>query len=208
MKGLLSRIKEAQDGAMALEACISLTLFLIVMLALYSILQMFTAQSMIAHAAQEACQSIALENYNQTTFATGTLQQVPSWLFTLINGDRSSDYHESADFSLETFLFKDMKENDKQIAKLETIKLQTQTEKNARRRFAAYLAGNEKKANELLKNYGVVNGLDGISFKGTEKSSTDMTIQIAYTIRLNFYIEMFHFGEFESTQKVCSRLWK
>lgn len=193
---------------MALEACISLTLFLIVMLALYSILQMFTAQSMIAHAAQEACQSIALENYNQTTFATGTLQQVPSWLFTLINGDRSSDYHESADFSLETFLFKDMKENDAQIAKLETIKLQSQTEKNACRRFAAYLAGNEKKADELLKNYGVVNGLDGISFVGTEKSSTDMTIQVTYTIRLNFYIEMFHFGEFESTQKVCCRLWK
>lgn len=109
MKKLLSRFKEAQDGVMALEACISLTLFLIVMLALYSILQMFTAQSMIAHAAQEACQSIALENYNQTTFATGTLQQVPSWLFTLINGDKSSNYHESADFSLETFLFNDLK---------------------------------------------------------------------------------------------------
>lgn len=208
MKKLLSRFKEAQDGVMALEACISLTLFLIVMLALYSILQMFTAQSMIAHAAQEACQSIALENYNQTTFATGTLQQVPSWLFTLINGDKSSNYHESADFSLETFLFNDLKKNDDQLVKLENLKLQLQTKTNARKRFAAYLAGNETKANELLNNYGVVNGLNGISFEGTGKTSTDMTIQVTYTIRLNFYIEMFHFGEFESTQKVCCRLWE
>lgn len=35
---------------MALEACISLTLFLIAMMALYSLINMFTAQSMISHA--------------------------------------------------------------------------------------------------------------------------------------------------------------
>ena len=48
---------------MALEACISLTLFLIAMMALYSLINMFTAQSMISHALQQTGQSIALENY-------------------------------------------------------------------------------------------------------------------------------------------------
>lgn len=37
----------AEEGVMALEACISLTLFLIAMMALYSLINMFTAQSMI-----------------------------------------------------------------------------------------------------------------------------------------------------------------
>ena len=50
---------------MALEACISLTLFLIAMMALYSLINMFTAQSMISHALQQTGQSIALENYKK-----------------------------------------------------------------------------------------------------------------------------------------------
>ena len=43
----------AEEGVMALEACISLTLFLIAMMALYSLINMFTAQSMISHALQQ-----------------------------------------------------------------------------------------------------------------------------------------------------------
>lgn len=51
---------------MALEACISLTLFLIAMMALYSLINMFTAQSVISHALQQTGQSIALENYKNS----------------------------------------------------------------------------------------------------------------------------------------------
>ena len=77
MKEKISRLKEEQDGVMALEACISLTLFLIVMLTLYSMLRMFTIQSMISHAAQESCQSMAIENYGNSSMLTGTMQQIP-----------------------------------------------------------------------------------------------------------------------------------
>lgn len=87
MKKIFSGFKDEQDGAIAIEACISLTLFLIVMIALYSVIQVFTVQSMISHAMQEACQSMALENYNQSMFKTGTLQQIPSKVFDWISGD-------------------------------------------------------------------------------------------------------------------------
>jgi len=50
MKKIFSGFKDEQDGAIAIEACISLTLFLIVMIALYSVIQVFTVQSMISHA--------------------------------------------------------------------------------------------------------------------------------------------------------------
>ena len=86
MKKIFSGFKDEQDGAIAIEACISLTLFLIVMIALYSVIQVFTVQSMISHAMQEACQSMALENYNQSMFKTGTLQQIPSKVFDWISG--------------------------------------------------------------------------------------------------------------------------
>ena len=124
MKKIFSGFKDEQDGAIAIEACISLTLFLIVMIALYSVIQVFTVQSMISHAMQEACQSMALENYNQSMFKTGTLQQIPSKVFDWISGGHRENFSTS------------------------------------------------------------------------------------YKVRLLFYIEMFHFGEFESTQTVCCRLWK
>lgn len=62
---------------MALEACISLTLFLIAMVALYSLINMFTAQSMISHALQQTGQSIALENYKNSKTDVKTLQKLP-----------------------------------------------------------------------------------------------------------------------------------
>ena len=198
MKKIFSGFKDEQDGAIAIEACISLTLFLIVMIALYSVIHVFTVQSMISHAMQEACQSMALENYNQSMFKTGTLQQIPSKVFDWISGGHRENFSTSADFS-----WKGMFSSLQSTTEME----QTETS-NAKKRFAAYLNGGTEDADGLLKNYGVVGGLDGISFAGTEKSGTDMTIQVSYKVRLLFYIEMFHFGEFESTQTVCCRLWK
>mgnify|MGYP007132879033 CR=1 FL=1 len=204
MKKILSRLREAQDGVMALEACISLTLFLIVMLTLYSMLQMFTAQNLIAHAAQEACQSLAIENYSNSSMLTGNMTQIPNWLLTMVTGGGSNSFSESSDFSLSNFFTSFLGQGTTE----KKLQLTTVTQSSAKKRFAAYLAGDETKADELLKNYGVVNGLNGISFSGTEKSGTDMTIQVTYKIRLLFYLEALNFGEFESTQKVCCRLWK
>ena len=200
MKKIFSGFKDEQDGAIAIEACISLTLFLIVMIALYSVIQVFTVQSMISHAMQEACQSMALENYNQSMFKTGTLQQIPSKVFDWISGGHRENFSTSADFSWKELLLPSSSTSGEAQTAL--------YDSNAKQRFAAYLGGGVEKADELLKNYGVVGGLDGISFAGTEKSGTDMTIQVSYKVRLLFYIVMFHFGEFESTQTVCCRLWK
>ena len=151
----------AEDGVIALEACISLTLFLIVMLALYSLINMFTAQSMIAHALQQTGQSIALENYKNSKT------------------------------DVKTMVFTD-------FLSMNTV----------RKRFASYLGGNTENADKMLRNMGVVDGLKGITIKNGKISGSDAIIEISYKVRLIFYIEMFHFGEFESTQKVCCRLWK
>ena len=77
-----------------------------------------------------------------------------------------------------------------------------------RKRFASYLGGNTENADKMLRNMGVVDGLKGITIKNGKISGSDAIIEISYKVRLIFYIEMFHFGEFESTQKVCCRLWK
>lgn len=185
----------AEDGVIALEACISLTLFLIVMLALYSLINMFTAQSMIAHALQQTGQSIALENYKNSKTDVKTMQRLPLALLQKltegIGASSDSKYDVGGGSFSDSMVFTD-------FLSMNTV----------RKRFASYLGGNTENADKMLRDMGVVDGLKGITIKNGKISGSDAIIEISYKIRLIFYIEMFHFGEFESTQKVCSRLWK
>lgn len=186
---------ENDEGVMALEACISLTLFLIVMLALYSMIHLFTAQSMISHSLQQTGQSIALENYKNTKMDVKTLQKIPLKLLGKITGGWSTKSNDTLDTAGGTFSdeTKVSKKNVKDIAE---------------KRFESYFGGNNQHTDSMLRSMGVVDGLKGINFDKTTISGDDIVIEISYKVRLIFYIEMFHFGEFESTQKVCCRLWK
>ena len=185
----------AEDGVIALEACISLTLFLIVMLALYSLINMFTAQSMIAHALQQTGQSIALENYKNSKSDVKTMQRLPLALLQKltegIGASSDSKYDVGGGSFSDSMVFTD-------FLSMNTV----------RKRFASYLGGNTENADKMLRSMGVVDGLKGITIKNGKISGSDAIIEISYKVRLIFYIEMFHFGEFESTQKVCCRLWK
>ena len=185
----------AEDGVIALEACISLTLFLIVMLALYSLINMFTAQSMIAHALQQTGQSIALENYKNSKSDVKTMQRLPLALLQKLTEGIGASSDSKYDVGGGSF-------SDSKVF-TEFLSMNT-----VRKRFASYLGGNTENADKMLRNMGVVDGLKGITIKNGKISGSDAIIEISYKVRLIFYIEMFHFGEFESTQKVCCRLWK
>ena len=183
------------EGAIALEACISLTIFMIVMFSLYSIICMFTAQSMISHALQQAGQSLALENYKNAKWEVNTLQSIPIAILGKITGNISDRSNENLDVSGGAFS--------------DSMPLQSYNVSSmAKSRFKSFLGGNQQQADALLKSLGVVDGADGINFGKTKIYGDDLVLNVTYKIRLAFYIEMVHFVEFESTQTVCCRLWK
>ena len=185
----------SEDGAIALEACISLTLFMIVMMSLYSMIAMFTAQSTISHALQQTGQSIALENYKNNELAVKTLQAIPLYLLQKVTDGISASSAEEFDVAGGNFT--------------DTVKAESTTVAViAKKRFASYLGGNEKNADALLKSMGVKGGMSSMNFTRCTVSGDDLVLNVTYKIRLVFYIEMFHFGEFDSTQSVCCRLWK
>lgn len=190
-----SSLFHSEDGAIALEACISLTLFMIVMMSLYSMIAMFTAQSTISHALQQTGQSIALENYKNNELAVKTLQAIPLYLLQKVTDGISASSAEEFDVAGGNFT--------------DTVKAESTTVAViAKKRFASYLGGNEKNADALLKSMGVKGGMSSMNFTRCTVSGDDVVLNVTYKIRLAFYIEMFHFGEFESTQTVCCRLWK
>lgn len=185
----------SEQGAIALEACIALTLFLITMMALYSLIHLFTAQSMIAHALQQTGQSIAMENYRNEKLNVATTQRIPLAILKKITGGWGQS--EDAKFDIGGGSFTDP-----------TVLGSVVPQSTVTKRFASYLGGNEEKADQILRSMGVVDGLKGIHLSKKRIGGIDAEIEISYKIRLVFYIEMFHFGEFESTQKVCCRRWK
>ena len=188
-------VKENVEGAIALEACIALTIFMIVMFSLYSMICMFTAQSMISHALQQAGQSLALENYKNEKWEVNTLQAFPISILGKITGNISDRSNEKLDVSGGSF-------SDSTSLKSYNVSSM------AKSRFESFLGGNHQQADELLKSFVCLTLTQGLKFGTTTLPVDDLVLKVTYKIRLLFYIEMFRFGEFESTQTVCCRLWK
>lgn len=179
---------EDTRGVMAIEACLAMTLFMMLMFALYSFIPMFMAQSLIGHALTQSSQSLALETYGTDKLDKGwNTSALVVGLAKLISTNTDSNG---------TFVSDQKWTSDPDAVK-----------QMARQRFAAYLAGSEEDADTLLRNLGVKDGLDGLDFGKTAVNGADLTISVHYTVRLQVRLDALHLGEFEATQSVCSRLW-
>ena len=177
------------SSVMAIEACVSLTFFMIIMYALYSMVTLFSAQSIIGHALSESCQSLALENYS-TSKSDGawSVSQVPVSLVKLFTTSPERN---------------DLFTTDETIAKTD----QNTVQDLSKTRFAAFLGGSEENADAILKALGVQEGLEGMDFSKTGVNGSDLTMSVTYKIALLIRADAFHLGEFTTTQSVCSRLW-
>lgn len=208
MKKRFQAFREECRGAIALEACIGLTVFMMLMLAVYSLVPLFMAQNIISHALLESCQSLAIESYGTSKIDDGKAQisDLHMELLKLFCSAKSAVTSSSIDHERDAHYITDERWFDI-IEKEYVVTDYSGVEDVARERFATYLAGGIEAADEMLENLGVVDGLDGVDFTGTKLDGSDLVISIQYTTRLKIRLEMFGFGEFSSVQQVCSRLW-
>lgn len=206
MKHSLKKLCRDCRGLIAVEACVGMTLFTMLMLAVYSLIPLFMAQSLIGHALVESCQSLALETYGTSKLDDGNMQvkDIPIELMKLFCSGKSLfakskvTAEDRAAFAGDSRWFDfhgaDTPDDAKVIAA-------------AKQRLAGYLAGSYANADELLRLLGVENGMEGLDFTGTTLSGKDLTISIQYRISLMFKSDFFHFGTFEAGQKTCARIW-
>ena len=185
---------EDREGAIALEAALSLPIFVFMMLALYSLTVLFTAQSVIGHALSQSSQSLSLETYSTDTLGRkwGTSALLVDDLKSLL--------------SMTTFNTSFV--SDDQWYK-ETYGDADDVVDMSRKRFCSYLAGSESASNELLQALGVEDGLSGMDFSESSLEGRDLTVTVKYKIKLLFGIRAFHMElfDFDAKQSVCSRLW-
>lgn len=218
--------RQNEQGVIALEACLALTLFMFLMLVMYSFFIVFQAHYSIEHAMLQAGKSLSLETYasNKLIKADGSIMnyfdrddggrgnigEIVTELG-LINGIKNPNFISFSKWYMvrseerEDYLLREEQEveNERQAGIVNG-----QSVDAVKERFYAYLAGSETEADKLLKKLGVKDGAAGLDFSGTSVSSSDLVIVINYSSKLIFDYPAFRFDELNMTLSSKCRLWK
>ena len=213
----INQKSDGESGMMAVEAGIGLLLFMMIMLSLYTLIPLFMAQSMIGHALQESCQSIAIETYGTSILHDGkaSVTDLTKGLVELFCDAKSAKQVSVYDNESDRSYTNDSRWFDPKgaLAVNDAAVIEV-----AKERFATYLAGGTAAADAMLENLGIEDGLDGLDFTGTCLSGSDLTICISYDISMLIKPESNNigksvktvtdqFGTFNTKQSVCSRIW-
>lgn len=185
-----------ESGSLTLEACVSVLAFLILTLLFASFFPMFMVQNLTAHALLETSQSLSVDAYASTQINAEHLSSLKSGILRLVGVADSNEL-----FSTDSLWYKQDKDygETKDQAEAKVVAA-------VKQRFVAYLgARNEKEASDILKQYKVEDGLDGVSFAGTEVKDGYLYTKITYTFHNDFSV--LNFKPFEVVQTTKSKLW-
>ena len=171
-----------QRGAVTVEACVSVLIFILLTLMLSSLFVMFMAQNTTAHVALQTSESLSMDVYRIETLIKedGKIGSI---------GDNAED---NPAFVTDARWYLDKEKIPEAI----------------KTRFVGYLtgSGDTDKANEFLQQLNIVNGLDGLDFSESYVSEDTLYIVLKYKLQYDFNI--FDLGEVDVEQKTASKLWK
>lgn len=184
---MVTKFKNVQNqtrGLLSLEASIALTIFIFLMLFMYSFLVVFEARNQIGHVLLTTADSLSLD-----AFATDTLGDDSS-LKGILYGIYTNHTESNGTFTENSEWYDD--DDIKEIVKT---------------RFIAYLAGGDyDEADKILKGLNIVDGIDGLDFSNCSISDNELTLDVKYNIEYEF--QVFGLDELTFSQSCCSKLWK
>lgn len=192
----MKKIRGKECGLLSLEACIAVTIFIFLMLFMYSFFVVFEARNEMGHAVLATTNSLALDAYDNSTMGgTDTAGQIIRNVYgSLTNGNSDfTDYRQWYDSATTT----DANGNTMLSASFSEV---------VKNRFLAYLSGGDAdKAETLLARYHIQNGVDGLDFSNSYVSDGKLYISVRYTIEYEF--QVFNLDVLKMEQKACSKLW-
>lgn len=176
--------KNRTRGLLSLEASIALTIFIFLMLFMYSFLVVFEARNEIGHVLLTTADSLSLDS-----LATGTLGDDSSLQGILYNNLFSNHSESNGTFTDNTKWYEN-----------EDIKDTVKT------RFISYLSGGDRdEADKILKSLNIVDGVDGLDFSDCSITNGELTLEVKYEIEYEF--QVFGLDNLTFSQSCCSKLW-
>lgn len=210
-----------EKGVLSLEASIVVTIFLFLMLFLYSFFVVFEARNQMAHVLLATTDSMALDPYESGKHSNaGDLSQLLYGLYGVFSEPENDGFVSTNDWSnVPGFGFDEtswdgsiyvdgsdsslLEPDEFGNAATTSTTLKTVIED----RFLAYLAdGSIDKANEILERYHIKDGWNGLDFAGSKVSSGKLYIKVQYTLEYEFNV--FGLGSLTMEQSACSKIWK
>lgn len=181
-----------KEGTLTLEACLSLTLFMFLILFLYSFFTVFEAQTKIHHTLIQAAESMSLD-----APATDKLNK---------NMEELSDLYDIAG----KIGFNISNVNPEFVSPHPWYRNSTGIEAAAEERFIAYFTdGNREKADEVLKSLRVTEGISGLDFSSCKiDQEGNINLSVTYSVEFLFDYKGFNLDPFEFTSTTISRIWE
>ncbi len=215
--------KRRDSGLLSLEASISLTIFIFLMLFMYSFFVVFEAQNAIAHVLLNTADSMSKDIYsNKKLLDCGGFSEEISKLIAQNEAESSSGF---VSHELWNQVLKDETNNlwDGSVFASDSYAQEKgktltdgsvqyyvsgQLEGAIQEKFLAYLSnGNREKADRLLKErYHIQDGFSGLDFSHSYVSSGTLHLSVIYTLSYEFNV--FDLGQLKMEQKCGSKLWQ
>ena len=190
----MERIR-CREGVIALEASIVLTLFMFLILLLYSFISFFQVTGMTQYAVLKTVASMSLDPYEMEALqGSGSVNELLTTYGLeqsnagngFVSNDKWYEKNESGDYEENSEFFRCLKQ-----------------------RYIAYLTsgGTNSDADQMLKSARVLDGIEGINFSESKIENGDLYVTIKYKIKLLFNYEPFGIGDITVKQSSCSSIW-
>ncbi len=180
---------ENQRGSVTLETSIVLPIFIFLFLFIYGLFSVIAAQNQMTHALVQSTKSLSLDSYLTENVESAGEAGTKFW------GGLS-------DMVLDIVR---LNNNEYFSSQTDWYKSEDGNPDIAEKRFVGYLTGgDESAADEKLKDMGIVNGLDGVTFT-TKVEGELLTVTIKYEIQ--YWFDFFGMGKIPMEQTIKSRLW-
>lgn len=158
---------ESKKGSLTIEASIGLTAFMFIVVTILSFATVYRAQSIVSHATLQTSQSLAVESYYRETISKADSADLASKLV-----------------KFASFIGFDSAGLDDGFASIGDEG--TDYYGIIRKTFAYAIAGNVDKADKILEDAGIPEGLDGIDFSYSSVNESDIIINAQYKVKLPF----------------------
>lgn len=193
--------RKSQNGAIAIEASIALTLFIFFMLALYSFITVFEAQGKVSSALFRCMQSLSLDSL-----------MIEKNYVNFTDPDNDSILKLLTSYGLKNSIQNKMYVSDNKDAFAESnAKDNPELASLVKDRFTAYLTseGTVDAADNLLNMLNVDGGLDGLDFSESKIDSNGiLTINVKYKVNYIFDVPTVNIEPMEFNQGSAIKLWK
>lgn len=190
-----------ERGLLSLEASIALTIFIFLMLFMYSFFVVFEARNTMGHAVLATANSLSLDAYDTSLFVKNKLDEKRDVSVEAVRNIFRAVYG-SAGREDSQFI-----SHDRWFDQSKGGSTSGEFEETVRTRFLAYLGGGDTDhAAEVLELYHIKDGVDGLDFSASYTDSDNLHLSVKYTIDYEFHV--FNLEMLEMEQTACSKLWK